>query len=126
MKLSAIENAVRTALRAGLRLVEDELLPHGEIPNYRCRSSGSWEYCFSPLTSAYVHDALSCFDPLSEWFEPAALAQAGTRWQGPFSRAVVAIRRRIRRFLAWQEDCQGGWRFFGQSSSLPPDLEATA
>jgi hypothetical protein len=126
MKSSSVENAILSALRSGLRLVEDELLSHGEIPNYRRKANGSWEYCFSPLTSAYVHDALSCFDPLSDWFDPPALAQTGARWQGPFSQAVSKIRRRIRRFLAWQQDCNGAWRFFGLGSSLPPDLETTA
>ena len=43
-----------------------------------------------------------------------------------FLRSVAKIRHKIRRFLAWQESSTGGWRFFGQGSGLPPDLDLTA
>ena len=43
-----------------------------------------------------------------------------------FSRDVSHIRKRIRRFLAWQESSEGTWRFFGNGSGLAPDLDTSA
>lgn len=103
-----------------------EQLAHGEIPNFRQVANGSWEYCFSPLVSAYVHDALGCFDPLSLWFDSTTLDQVDAHLRPILSRTVTKIRSRIRRFLAWQESAWGAWGFFGLGSGLPPDIDTTA
>jgi len=119
-------NDVAGLLSQGLRIIADEQLSDGEIPNYQCMADASWQYCFSPLISAYVYDALSCFDPQSVRFEPQAAERLETARRALFLRSVAHIRHRIRRFLAWQESSTGGWRFFGQGSGLPPDLDLTA
>jgi hypothetical protein len=111
--------------RAHTFLAGDQLA-NGEIPNYRQLANGSWEYCFSPLVSAYVHDALGCFDPLSLWFDSTALDQVDAVRRPTLSRTVTKIRSRIRRFLAWQESARGAWGFFGLGSALPPDIDTTA
>jgi hypothetical protein len=111
--------------RAHTFLAGDQLA-NGEIPNYRQLPNGSWEYCFSPLMSAYVHDALGCFDPLSLWFDSMALDQVDAARRPILSRTVTKIRSRIRRFLAWQESVRGAWSFFGSGSALPPDIDTTA
>jgi hypothetical protein len=103
-----------------------EQLANGEIPNFRQLANGSWEYCFSPLVSAYVHDALGCFDPLSLWFDSTALDQVDAPRRPILSRNVTKMRSRIRRFLAWQESVWGTWGFFGLGSGLPPDIDTTA
>src|SRR5258705_3506329 len=106
--------------RAHTFLAGDQLA-NGEIPNYRQLLNGSWEYCFSPLMSAYVHDALGCFDPLSLWFDSMALDQVDAARRPILSRTVTKIRSRIRRFLAWQESVRGAWSIFGSGSGLSPD-----
>ena len=111
--------------RAHTFLAADQLA-NGEIPNYRQLPNGSWEYCFSPLVSAYVHDALGCFDPLSLWFDSMALDQLDAARRPILSRTVTKIRSRIRRFLAWQESVRGTWSFFGSGSALGPDIDTTA
>ena len=113
-------------LRQGLRIIADEQLSNGEIPNYQCMPDESWQYCFSPLISTYMYDELSCFDPLSGRFEPYAVERSEKVRRSLFLRAVARIRQKIRRFLAWQESSTGCWRFFGQGSGLPPDLDLTA
>jgi hypothetical protein len=124
--MARADDIIGGSLQMGLRIIEDELLANGEIPNYRQLPDGSWEYCFSPLASAYVHDGLSCFDPLSRWFDPFLLEFAAERRQFSFARRVSAIRRNIRRFLAWQEESHGTWRLFGRGSGLAADLDTTA
>jgi hypothetical protein len=123
---SSRRNAAPDLLRQGLRIIWDEQLSHGEIPNYQCMADESWQYCFSPLISTYIYDELSCFDPLSGRFEPQAVERSEKARRLPFLRSVAHIRRRIRRFLAWQESSTGGWRFFGQGSGLQPDVDLTA
>ena len=109
-----------------LRFVEAEQLSNGEIPNYRRIEGDKWEYCFSPLASAVTHDVLGMLDPLSATFDAQALEQAGEERRMIFGRIVARLRRRIRRFLAWQQRSDGTWRFFGHGSDLPSDLETTA
>ncbi len=118
--------ATSDALTRALSYLAGEQLPSGEFPNYRKLRNNSWEYCFSPLVTAYVHDALACFDALSPWLNVQALEQIGPALRPEFSRNITHIRKRIRRFLAWQESPEGTWRFFGSGSGLPPDLDATA
>ena len=119
-------NDVAELLGQGLRIIADEQLSNGEIPNYQCMADQSWQYCFSPLISAYVYDALSCFDPQSARFEPQSAERLERAQRMRFLRSVAHIRHKIRHFLAWQESSTGGWRFFGQGSGLPPDLDLTA
>jgi hypothetical protein len=113
-------------IEQGLRYLEEEQLPSGEVPNFRLLANGSWEYCFSPLPAAYVHDALSCFDPLSIWFDSQALDQVSAGSRPSFVRKVVALRRRALRFLAWQQSADLSWRFHGAGSALAPDADLTA
>jgi hypothetical protein len=113
-------------LDRGLAYLIEEQLPFGEIPNFRLLANGSWEYCFSPLPAAYVHDALSCFDPLSSWFDPQAIDQVNASSRTSFLRAVLRVRRKAFRFLAWQQSCDLGWRFYGLGSALPADADLTA
>jgi hypothetical protein len=121
----AVPTTVSRKLWRAIESIAQEQLPSGEIPNYRKLSNGTWEYCFSPAVSAYVHNSLAVFDPLSEFFNGWALEQTGQR-RMELSRTVSRIRRNIRRFLAWQQAANGTWKFYGHASSLPPDLETTA
>lgn len=120
------QKAAHDLLRQGLQIIADEQLSNGEIPNYKCMADESWQYCFSPLISTYIYDELSSFDPLSSRFEPYAVERFEKARRLLFLRSVARIRQKIRRFLAWQESSSGGWRFFGQGSGLPPDLDLTA
>jgi hypothetical protein len=113
-------------LEQALAFVIAEQLPSGEIPNYRNLPNGSWEYCFSPLVSAYVYDALACFDALSPRLDIHALEQTPPAARPAFSRQVTMMRRRIRRFMAWQQSADGVWRFFGTGSATGADLDTTA
>ena len=106
--------------------IEDEQLATGEIPNYRKFENGAWEYYFSPLVSTYVFDALAIFDPRSRWFDPLVVEQVGQPSPFGLSRRAARIRRRIQRFVAWQQSADGDWRFLGRGSSLPADLDTTA
>lgn len=123
---AASQNRISDAFPQTLFSIEGAQLTTGEIPNYRKLANGTWEYLFSPLISAYVADALAIFDPLSRQFDPFLVEQAGGRWRVEVSRCAARIRRRIRRFLAWQQSADGAWRFLGRGSSLPPDPDTTA
>jgi hypothetical protein len=122
----SVQKAVLEVLQQGLHIIRDEQLSHGEVPNYQHMEDESWQYSFSPAISAYIYDELSCFDPLSIQFEPQTIEWS--EWSGriPFLKSVAQVRQSIRRFLAWQESSTGGWRFFGQGSGLPADLDLTA
>lgn len=113
-------------LQPALRLIAEEQVSTGEVVSYRTRENGSFEYCFSLPVSAYVADALAILDPLSQFFDAQALEQAGERFKMPAGREAIQIRRRVRRFLAWQQAADGTWRFHGSASGLDPDLETTA
>lgn len=114
------------AIERGLRYLEEEQLASGEVPNFRLLANGSWEYCFSPVPTAYVHEALSCFDPLSIWFDHQAVDQVSTGSRPSFVRTVVRLRRRALRFLAWQQSADLSWRFHGSGSPLAADPDLTA
>ncbi|HKE29629.1 MAG TPA: hypothetical protein VKB88_45080 [Bryobacteraceae bacterium] len=113
-------------IERGLGYLEEEQLPSGELPNFRLLANGSWEYCFSLLPTAYVHDALACFDPLSIWFDNQAVDRVNAASRASFVRRVVRIRRRALRFLAWQQSADLSWRFHGLGSALAPDPDLTA
>jgi hypothetical protein len=114
------------AVSGALSSIEEEQLATGEIPNYRKSENGSWEYCFSPLVSTYVSDALAIFDPRSRWFDPLVVEQTGESYSFALSRRAANLRRRIQQFVAWQQSADGDWRFLGRGSSLPADLDTTA
>jgi hypothetical protein len=118
--------AVRRRVERALLAIGNEQLASGEIPNFRRTGDDHWEYCFSPLPAALTHDALGVLDPLSSMFDAHALDQAAGHRRSVVGRLAARIRRRIRRFLAWQQRTDGTWRFYGHGSPLPSDLETTA
>lgn len=115
-----------SVMERGLQYLDEEQLPSGEMPNFRLLPNGSWEYCFSPLPTAYIHDALSCFDPLSIWFDNQAVDHVDGASRASFIRVVMRLRRRALRFLAWQQSADLSWRFYGSGSALAPDADLTA
>jgi hypothetical protein len=123
---AARQTGFSVVLVQALRFIEEDQLPTGEIPNYRKLENCAWEYYFSPLVSAYIADALATFDPLSYWFDPFVVEQAGERRRFEVSRTAARIRRQIQRFVAWQQSSDDAWRFLGRGSSLPPDRDTTA
>jgi hypothetical protein len=112
-------------LEHGMCYLEEEQLPSGELPNFRMLARGGWEYCFSPLPSAYVHDVLAYFDPLSFCFDPQAVEQVQPSSRNAFIRSVLRVRRSALRFLAWQQNADLSWRFFGLGSAVPADADLT-
>lgn len=121
-----MKRSIQDALWHGIRSIAAEQLPHGEIPNYRRLPEDRWEYCFSPLVSAYVYSALACFDPYSAAFDLQDLESCGAKYMQVMGRMAFNIRRDIYRFLCWQQSVNGAWGFFGQGSGLPPDLDTTS
>jgi hypothetical protein len=121
-----VQPNLSSVMEHGLQYLEEEQLRSGEVPNFRLLANGSWEYCFSPLPSAYVHDLLSYFDPLSLWFAPHAIEQAEPSSRSLFVRRVMRLRRNALRFLAWQQAADLSWRFYGPGSGVPPDADLTA
>jgi hypothetical protein len=100
--------------------------PSGEILSYRRDAAGNYVYYRSPMLSALVHDALGCFDPTSPWWFDGALELVPAQARRRFARSVMAVRRRIRGFLIWQQEAAGWWRFFGRGSGIDPDVTTTA
>jgi hypothetical protein len=121
-----VKHSIQDALWHGITSIAAEQLPHGEIPNYRRLPEDRWEYCFSLLVSAYVYSALGCFDPSSTAFDLQNLEACGAQQMQVVGRMAFRIRRGIYRFLCWQQSVDGTWGFFGQGSSLPPDLDTTS
>ncbi len=118
--------AIGDELLRGLHIIRREQLYTGEMPTYLRTGTSSLEYRFSPLISTFVHDALGDFDPQSPLFQVQTLDLVPARHRPWFVRTVARIRRRIRAFVAWQEEANGLWRFFGQGSGLAPDAGTTA
>lgn len=100
--------------------------PSGEIMSYRRDPDGRYVQCRSPFVSAFVHDALSLFDPFSPGWVDGSLDVLPPQARGRVMRAVVTARRRIRQFLAWQREADGDWRFFGRGAGIDPDVATTA
>ncbi len=119
-------HALSLMLARALRYIQLQQLSTGELPSYRRAPNGKMEYCFSPFVTTFVHDALACFDPHSAWFEASALAQVAEQHRHWFVRSVSTLRKRMRALIAWQEDAQGTWRFFGHGSGVAPDAATTA
>ncbi|HEY8207055.1 MAG TPA: hypothetical protein VIG99_06230 [Myxococcaceae bacterium] len=118
--------ALDQVLIRSLSVIVRGQLGTGEMATYFRVSGGGLGYTRSTLPSAYVHDALACFDPTSMFVETPILDALPPRARGRFVRTAQRIRRRIRQFLAWQEDCTGSWRFFGRGSGVAPDADSTA
>ncbi len=112
-------------LRA-LRMILWSQHPSGEILSYRRDADGRYVQCRSPFVSAFVHDALSLFDPFSPGWVDGSLDVLPARGRARAMRAVVDARRRIRQFLAWQQEAAGDWRFFGRGAGIDPDVATTA
>jgi len=120
-----VERLIQDALWHGIRSIAAQQLPHGEIPNYRLLQNGTWEYCFSPLVSAYIYNALGCFDPSSSAFDLQSLESSGAMHMQRLGRMAMEIRRGLYRFLCWQQCSDATWRFFGLGSNLPADLDTS-
>jgi hypothetical protein len=118
--------SVERRIVGSLRLVERFQRPDGEILAYRRDGQGNHVYCRTPLPSAFVHDALACFDPTSAGWSQDTLEIVPTRARAGFLRTVVRVRRRIRAYLIWQQEPAGWWRFFGRGSGVDPDANTTA
>jgi len=115
------ERVVRT-----LRMILWSQHPSGEILSYRRDPDGRYVQCRSPFVSAFVHDALSLFDPASPGWVDGSLDLIPDRARDGFVRGVIDARRRIRSFLAWQQEAEGDWRFFGRGAGIDPDVATTA
>jgi hypothetical protein len=113
-------------LARSLRLVERLQHPSGEILSYHRDAQGNYVYCRSPLLSTFVHEALDCFDPTSAHWSDGALEILPADARAWFARTVVAVRRRVRAFLLWQQEPAGWWRLFGRGSGMDPDVNTTA
>lgn len=115
-----------SVLLRGIGAVRRSQLPTGEVPGFFRPDDGDLRYRLCPLPSTLVHDALGVFDPTAPAYDrPAAarLAPGGRTW---LLAAATVVRRRIRDFLAWQQDSDGRWRFFGRASGIEPDAATTA
>lgn len=113
-------------LERGLEVLAGTQLATGEIPAHRRARAGNLEYCWMPLISAYVHDALAAFDSRSLWFDPQTREIVGQESRARFCRMAANIRRGIRGFLAWQQNSSGGWSRYGRESGDAPDADATS
>jgi len=98
----------------------------GEMATFFEEAGGGLGYIQSSLPSAYVHDALSAFDPTSIWGDTSCYDVTRGPSQKRFLETFVVLRRRIRAFLSWQEGCNGSWRYFGHAGGAAPDPGATA
>lgn len=101
-------------------------LPSGELPTYRRIPTGGKLYAPSPCLAALMHDALAPLDPGAPEACPAGLATLAPAARLIAQRGAAWLRTRLRRFLAWQEEADGVWRFYGRASALPPDAVTSA
>jgi len=109
-----------------LRMILWSQQASGEILSYRRDPEGRYVQCRSPFVSAFVHDALSPFDPESPGWMDGSLDVLPPRVHDECTRGVADARRRIRQFLAWQQEAEGDWRFFGRGAGIDPDVATTA
>jgi hypothetical protein len=108
-----------TMLRAGQ-------LVTGEVATYRRVTEIGKLYAPSPFMSAVVYDALGCLDPGSPQVQQGAMRGLSPAQRRAVEWSVTTVRARIRRFLAWQEEADGTWCFYGRGSALGPDAATTA
>ncbi len=99
--------------------------PNGEILSFRRDVNGNYQYFRSPFVSTFVHEALGCFDSFSPLMQPGSLELVPAETRQWFQQTVIQMRRRIRNFLAWQQEAEGWWRFFGRGSGIDPDVNTT-
>lgn len=113
-------------LLRGVETVTRGQHPSGEILSFRRDAAGNYVYLRSPFVSTFVHEALECFDPTAPGWLDGSLALFPEGSERELTRTIVALRRRIRGFLSWQEEGCGYWRFFGRGSGIDPDVNSTA
>lgn len=101
-------------------------LPTGEIPSYLRAEDGELLYRCTVLPSALVHDTFGIFDPTAADYDRVAAARLPPALRERVLVTATVVRRGIRDFLAWQQENDGRWRFFGRGSGLPPDAATTA
>jgi hypothetical protein len=106
------------------RLQVTQLLS-GEIPTRR-RLDGGELYAPSPFMSAMVDDALARLDPSVSRTGRSALSILSPGPRHEALQTLTDIRAGIRRFLTWQEEADGTWRFYGRASTLDADAASTA
>lgn len=126
---AAVESADAVGARRlahGFEAVARGQHPSGEMLSFRRDPAGNAVYVRSPFVSAFVHDALACFDPTSPGWLDDSPALFPDRLQHQVVRAAIDLRRRIRGFLIWQQEASGYWRFFGRGSGIDPDVNSTA
>ncbi len=115
---------IRRRFIEGLQYVRSHQLLTGDIPCFRAAPDRF--YCPCPLFSTLVHDALGYFDPHSPIYQPGILdsvSAAECRW---IMGCATTVRWRIRSFIAWQEEPDGTWQFFGRESTSGADAATTA
>jgi hypothetical protein len=117
---------VSAKLLNGLAALRSEQLATGEIPSYVRTAHGGVEYRRGPFVSIFVHDELGCFDSQSPWWDEGAAGLVADGARERFVDTVSHVRRAIRRFLAWQQECDGTWRGYGRGSGMDPDAGTTA
>jgi hypothetical protein len=129
-RASAVKMAITvdigtSLVRATTALLHAQLVT-GEIPTYRRIGALGLLYTPSPYMSAIVLDALTPFDPVSPAFHSSTLAALSTAERRTVERAVTLLRARTCSFLAWQEEVDGTWCFYGRGSGLGADAATTA
>lgn len=98
----------------------------GEIPTHRPVAGSVRLYAPNCLLTALAHDALGTLDPTSPWSRPEAWLPLPVAERRQVGARIARLRTRIRRFLAWQEEADGTWRFHGRASEIDPDAATTA
>ena len=115
---------IRHRFIEGLQYVRSHQLLTGDIPCFRAAPDRF--YCPCPVFSTLVDDALGYFDPHSPIYQPGILdsvSAAECRW---IMGCATTVRWRIRSFIAWQEEPDGTWQFFGRESTSGADAATTA
>lgn len=112
-------------VRATTSLQSGQLVT-GEIPTYRNIAAGTKLYAPSVFMSAMAHDALGCLDPRSRQHRDGALRVLSSVDRRAVTWRAGLMRAGIRRFLAWQEEADRTWCFYGRGSALHPDAATTA
>jgi hypothetical protein len=117
---------IGTPLARGATALLHAQLVTGEIPTYRRIGTLGLLYTPSPYMSAIALDALAPLDPGSPASHSSALAALSAAERRTVERSVTLLRARIRSFLAWQQEVDGTWCFYGRGSGLGADAATTA
>lgn len=126
LTLQTLDPVLGRVLPEALATIHAQQLPTGEIPSLQRDGQNTLLYRRTPFLSTFVYDALGLFDPRSPWFDPQILYLVPPAYHAWFLRLVIAIRRRIAAYVAWEESSDGCWRFFGNGSGIDPDSDTTA